>query len=273
MRHIPRKRFGQNFLEDPSAIAKIVAAIHPQASDHIIEIGPGMGALTRPLAKVTTQLELVEIDRDIVQELKTQYSAQQVVIHEADVLKFDFSKLGGNLRIVGNLPYNISTPLLFHLIAFNSNIKDLHVMLQKEVVTRMVANPSTAEYSKLSVMLQYRFAIEWLFTIAPASFRPSPKVESAFVRLIPITPGIVAKDETLFSQVVFAAFAKRRKTLLNNLREFFSVSDFNHLGIDAQERAQDLPLENFVTMANYLHGRKRVSEMHGTAAAGLFKGV
>lgn len=146
-------------------------------------------------------------------------------------------------------------------------------MLQKEVVTRMVANPSTAEYSKLSVMLQYRFAIEWLFTIAPASFRPSPKVESAFVRLIPITPGIVAKDETLFSQVVFAAFAKRRKTLLNNLREFFSVSDFNHLGIDAQERAQDLPLENFVTMANYLHGRKRVSEMHGTAAAGLFKGV
>lgn len=146
-------------------------------------------------------------------------------------------------------------------------------MLQKEVVTRMVANPSTAEYSKLSVMLQYRFAMEWLLTLAPASFRPSPKVESAFVRLTPITSGIAAQDETLFSRVVFAAFAKRRKTLLNNLREFFSVSDFIYLGIDAQQRAQDLPLENFVAMANYLHDRKRVSEMGGATAAGLSKGV
>ena len=265
MRHIPRKRFGQNFLEDRSAIAQIISAIHPQASDHIIEIGPGMGALTQPLAKATNHLELIEIDRDIVQQLRVQYPEERVVIHEANVLKFDFSKLGGNLRIVGNLPYNISTPLLFHLIGFNSNIKDLHVMLQKEVVTRMVANPSTADYSKLSVMLQYRFAMEWLFTIAPSSFRPPPKVESAFVRLIPTTPKIVAQDESLFSQVVFAAFAKRRKTLLNNLREFFSLSDFSHLGIDAQQRAQDLPFENFVTMANYLRSQKRYSKMHGTA--------
>ncbi len=265
MKHIARKRFGQHFLEDRGAIAQIISAIHPQPEDHIVEIGPGLGALTHPLVKLSNHLELIEIDRDIVRELEGQYRKDQLSIHEADVLKFDFSKLGGNLRIVGNLPYNISTPLLFHLIGFNSHIKDLHVMLQKEVVTRMVAKPSTGEYSKLSVMLQYRFTMEWLFTIPPSGFRPPPKVESAFVRLIPSLPNLVAKDESLFSQIVFAAFAKRRKTLSNNLREFFSLSDFSTLGINAQQRAQDLTFRDFVSMANYLDGQKRYSKMHGAA--------
>ena len=157
MQHIPRKRFGQNFLVDPQIVANIVDAIRPQKDDVLVEIGPGLGALTRPLLQSLEHLHVVEIDRDIVKRLRHEFSAKKLTIHEGDVLDFDFSSLGGNLRVVGNLPYNISTPLLFHLSQFAVNIRDMHFMLQKEVVARMVAKPSTPDYGRLSVMLQCRF--------------------------------------------------------------------------------------------------------------------
>lgn len=255
-RHRARKRFGQNFLVDRQVIADIISAIHPQPKDNLVEIGPGLGALTTPLLRLLNHLTVIEIDRDIVAQLQREHSQDKLTIHSIDALKFDFSALGGDQRIVGNLPYNISTPLLFHLSRFCTSIRDMHFMLQKEVVERMVAEPSTSSYGRLSVMLQYRFAMEQIFTVPPESFRPAPKVESAIVVMRPLNKNApVASDEALFSRIVTAAFSQRRKTLRNTLSAYLGGEDFNCLAIDANLRAENLTVRQYVSIADYCLSR------------------
>lgn len=254
--HKAKKSFGQNFLVDQNIIADIVRCIRPEANDNMVEIGPGLGALTRPLLQKLDKLHVVEIDRDIIARLKTDYPQDKIVIHEGDALKFDFASLGTPLRIVGNLPYNISSPLLFHFSDYAARISDMHFMLQNEVVERMVAEPSTPEYGRLSVMLQYRFYMEKLIDVPPESFRPAPKVDSAIVRMIPIPTGkIEVKNELLYAQIVSAAFGQRRKTLRNTLKGHLAESEFAQLGIDAQLRAENLGVTEFTRISNYLNGR------------------
>jgi 16S rRNA (adenine1518-N6/adenine1519-N6)-dimethyltransferase len=256
MRHIPRKRFGQHFLIDEVAVAAIVDAIAPQPRDRVVEIGPGLGALTRPLAARLDHLHVIEIDRDIVAHLRAAFPAGNVTVHEGDALRFDFSPLGPRLRVVGNLPYNISTPLLFHLARHAAAILDIHVMLQKEVVDRMVALPSTSEYGRLSVMLQYRFDMERVLAVPASAFRPAPRVESAVVRMVPFARlPHPASDEMALGKIVAAAFAQRRKTLRNALRTHFKAADFERLGIDARLRAQDLGVADFVRLADHAAGK------------------
>lgn len=256
MMHKARKRFGQNFLVDEQIIADIIRAIHPKPDDNLVEIGPGLGALTRPLLKLLKLLHVVEIDRDIIERLKKDYPQDKLVIHAGDALKFDFAELPTPLRIVGNLPYNISSPLLFHFSAYAERITDMHFMLQNEVVERMVAEPSTAAYGRLSVMLQYRFYMEKLLDVPPESFRPSPKVDSAIVRMIPLpAKDVMVRDEARFAEIVAAAFGQRRKTLRNTLKPYLNEADFEQLGIDAQLRAENLGVEEFARMANYLAGK------------------
>lgn len=253
MRHHPRKRFGQNFLIDQQIIIQIIAAIYPQKDDRIIEIGPGLGALTKPLLQTLDHLDAIEIDRDIVDKLNKHFPQERLTIHAVDALKFNFSTFGDKLRIVGNLPYNISTPLLFHLSQFSDHILDMHFMLQKEVVERMVGIPATSDYGRLSVMLQYRFDMEHILDVPAESFQPVPQVESAIVRMIPRDRSAVnAENEVLFSQIVSAAFSQRRKTLRNTLRHYLNTDDFNALGIDSRLRAENLSVENFVAIANFL---------------------
>jgi 16S rRNA (adenine1518-N6/adenine1519-N6)-dimethyltransferase len=251
-RHVPRKRFGQHFLIDEAAIAAIVAAIAPRPDDRMAEIGPGLGALTAPLAERLGHLHVIEIDRDIVARLREAYPAARVTVHEGDALRFDFAALGPRLRVVGNLPYNISTPLLFHLASYAAALLDIHAMLQKEVVERMVATPATSNYGRLSVMLQYRYAMELVLTVPPAAFRPAPKVESAVVRMIPFaSPPQRARDEAMLARIVAAAFAQRRKTLRNTLKAYFKAADFETVGVDAGLRAQDLGVAEFVRLADH----------------------
>ena len=257
--HKARKRFGQNFLVDERVIADIIHAIHPQAADIMVEIGPGLGALTRPLLQRLDHLHVVEIDRDIIARLHSEYppgqpaQEQKLIIHAGDALKFDLAQLPAPLRIVGNLPYNISSPLLFHFADHAERILDMHFMLQNEVVERMVAAPSTAAYGRLSVMLQYRFHMEKLLDVPPESFRPAPKVDSAIVRMIPLPLGeILVQDEKLFARVVAAAFGQRRKTLRNTLKGYLDEDDFGQLGIDAQLRAENLGVKEFAAIANFL---------------------
>lgn len=258
--HTPRKRFGQNFLIDDGIVHAIVNAIHPQISDTVVEIGPGLGALTRPLLERLPHLHAVELDRDIVARLQRTWPAERLSVHGCDALKFDFAALGHELRIVGNLPYNISTPLLFHLMAFAGHIRDMTFMLQKEVVERMVAAPSTADYGRLSIMLQRRFHLEWLLDVPPAAFNPPPKVDSAVVRLIPKTPAeIVPLDEALFARVVAAAFSQRRKTLKNTLGSLLKPGDFAALGIDAGKRAENLAVADYEAVTRYLAGQSRAA--------------
>jgi 16S rRNA (adenine1518-N6/adenine1519-N6)-dimethyltransferase len=258
MKHIAKKRFGQNFLTDQSVITSLVAAISPEPNDLMVEIGPGLGALTKPLLQKLKLLHVVEVDRDIIAWMKTEYSkptyANNVInIHNADALKFDFASLGENLRITGNLPYNISTPILFHLLDNVSHICDMHFMLQKEVVERMVAAPSTPAYGRLSVMLQYHLQMDYLITVPPEAFQPAPKVESAFVRCIPhASLPYIAKDEAIFAKVVLAAFGQRRKTLRNTLKGLVEDDGFTALNISSQLRAENLSVADFVTIANYL---------------------
>ncbi len=256
-KHIARKRFGQNFLIDQQVIADIVDAVAPRRSDCVVEIGPGLGALTDPLLKRLDHLHVVEIDRDIIARLKPRYSPEKLTIHEGDALNFDFSSLGevcdGRLHVVGNLPYNISTPLLFHLAGFAHCIYDMHFMLQKEVVERMVAEPGTSDFGRLSVMLQYRFVMDWLLDVPPESFDPAPKVDSAVVRLIPRPPAeLSAKDESKFAALVSAAFAQRRKMLRNNLKSILGDTSFEQLGIAPTARAEELSVEDYIRMANAL---------------------
>jgi 16S rRNA (adenine1518-N6/adenine1519-N6)-dimethyltransferase len=260
MKHIAKKRFGQNFLTDQSIINSLVEAISPKTDDLMVEIGPGLGALTKPLLQRLKLLHVVEVDRDIISWMQNEYAKNSIQIHNADALKFDFSSLGEQIRVVGNLPYNISTPILFHLLDNVSHITDMHFMLQKEVVERMVAEPSTAAYGRLSVMLQYSLQMEYLFTVPPEAFDPAPKVESAFVRCVPhnVLPH-VARDEKLFSQVVLAAFGQRRKTLRNTLKNILNDAGFQHLGIDSQLRAENLHVADFVAITNYLFNNTQPS--------------
>ena len=251
--HIARKRFGQNFLVDHGIIGAIVSAINPARSDTVVEIGPGLGAITVPLLKRVDHLHVVEIDRDLIARLKQQHPAERLSIHEGDALAFDFASIGSDLRLVGNLPYNISTPLLFHLASYGQQVRDMHFMLQKEVVERMVAEPGCADYGRLSVMLQYRFWLEWLIDVPPESFDPPPKVDSAVVRLIPKPPGLMtAKDPERLSMLVQAAFAQRRKMLRNNLKGILDDAGFAALNIAPTLRPEDLQVEDYVRIANWL---------------------
>ncbi len=250
--HRPRKRFSQNFLIDEAVIAGIVDAVHPGPHERMVEIGPGLGALTLPLSRRVQPLHVVEIDRDIVARLRSAYPAGHLVIHEGDALAFDFGALGPDLRVVGNLPYHISTPLLFHLGESASSIKDIHAMLQNEVVTRMVAAPGGADYGRLSVMLQYRFEMEKVLDVPAEAFRPAPKVESAVVRMIPRRAGqLLARDEKMLSDTVALAFSQRRKTVRNTLGSVLTPQEFEALGIDPQARAQTLSVADFVRITNH----------------------
>ncbi len=259
MKHIAKKRFGQNFLHDQSVINSLVEAISPEKKDLMVEIGPGLGALTQPLLKKLDLLHVVEVDRDIITWMEKTYINQSITIHNCDALKFNFNTLGNNIRVVGNLPYNISTPILFHLLENLPFITDMHFMLQKEVVERMVAQPSTAAYGRLSVMLQYQLQMDYLFTVPPDAFDPAPKVESAFVRCIPhATKPDIAIDENLFASIVLAAFGQRRKTLRNTLKNMLSDEDFEKLVLNPQLRAENLKVADYVSIANYLAAKQTV---------------
>ena len=249
----PRKRFGQNFLEDAGVVAHIMAAIRPQSGHRFVEIGPGLGALTLPLLQRLEHLDVIEIDRDIVADLRARHGPDRLTIHDGDALKFDFVAMGQDLRVVGNLPYNISTPLLFHITSQAGAVRDAHFMLQREVVERMSAQPGTSEYGRLSVMLQYRWSIESLFDVPPTAFRPVPKVWSSVVRMIPhrVLPN-AAHDEKLLAEVVMRAFGQRRKTLRNTFREMLLSSDFEQLGIDPVARGETLSVADFVRIANFM---------------------
>jgi len=249
--HKPRKRFGQHFLHDPRVIARIVAAIDPRPDDALVEIGPGLGALTAPLLERVAQLHVVEIDRDLAERLRAAHPAGRLVVHTDDALEFDFAALPARLRVVGNLPYNISTPLLFRIAAFAPRLRDLHFMLQREVVDRMVAAPSTPDYGRLSVMLQYRFEMAKRFDVGPGAFRPPPRVDSAVVRLVPRPAAALgARDADALARVVTTAFTKRRKTLRNALRDVIDEAGLRALGIDPRLRPENLGVEEYVRIAN-----------------------
>jgi len=254
LNHRPRKRFGQNFLHDPGIIGRIVTAIRPLPDEHLVEIGPGQGAITLPLLEAAGRLTVIELDRDLIQPLQNRCrTAGELTVHNTDALRFDFCGLAGDsaLRIVGNLPYNISTPLLFHLLGQRGCIQDMHFMLQKEVVERMAAGPGSGQYGRLSVMLQYRCRVSPLFSIGPDAFTPPPKVESAFVRLEPFAqPPVNVTDEAVFATVVRQAFAQRRKTLRNALRGLLDAEEISAAGIDPGLRAETLGLEAFAALAD-----------------------
>ena len=243
MRLKTRKRFGQHFLHDPGVLKRIVAAIAPARGDVMVEIGPGEGALTRPLLERLERLTAIEIDRDLAAKLDREFPSQKLAVVIADALEHDFSAYPAGLRIVGNLPYNISTPLLFHLARYADRVRDLHFMLQREVVERMVAKPSTSAYGRLSVMLQVRFTMKKLFNVAPGAFRPPPKVESALVRLVPLQEKIEF-DEALLEKIVREAFSARRKTLRNALP--LKPADYEELGIDPKLRPENLAPADYV---------------------------
>jgi 16S rRNA (adenine1518-N6/adenine1519-N6)-dimethyltransferase len=248
-----KKSLGQHFLVDGHYIARIVAAIQPQAGDTMIEIGPGPGALTRPLLERLGHLHVVELDRDMVARLRAEFPPERLTIHQADALAFDFGQFGPSLRVVGNLPYNISSPLLFHLADQVEHLKDLCFMLQKEVVDRMAAAPDTPDYGRLSVMLQARFQVEKRFVVPPGAFRPPPKVDSAIVRLVPLAPEAVPyRDARIFAEVVSRAFGQRRKTLRNTLKDLVDADLFEELGIDPVRRGETLSVAEFAGLANRL---------------------
>jgi len=251
--HRPRKRFGQNFLADPHYVARIAAAVDPQPGDAIVEIGPGLGALTDTLVARAGSITAIEIDRDLAARLRERFGTDQLRLHVADALAFDFAALGPRLRVVGNLPYNISSPLLFHLASYEAQLRDIHVMLQREVVARMTAPPATPDYGRLTVMLQARFSVTRLFTVPAGAFQPAPKVESAVARLLPLgdaRPAIA--DEALFARVVAAAFGQRRKTLRNALASLAGEAALREAGIDPAARGETLSVAEFVRLANRL---------------------
>ena len=251
--HTARKRFGQNFLADPHYVARIVDAIDPRPGDNLVEIGPGLGALTGPLIARCGRLAAIEIDRDLAARLAERFPPEALSLHVADALAFDFSTLGERLRVIGNLPYNISSPLLFHLARFERSIADLTVMLQREVVARMTAEPATPDYGRLTVMLQARFAVRRRFVVPPGAFSPAPKVDSAVARLVPLREARpVIADEALFARAVAAAFAQRRKTLRNALSAVCDERALRAAAIDPAARGETLAVADFVRLANML---------------------
>ncbi|TAG80570.1 MAG: 16S rRNA (adenine(1518)-N(6)/adenine(1519)-N(6))-dimethyltransferase RsmA [Burkholderiales bacterium] len=260
--HRAKKRFGQNFLVDKSYIRRIVDAIDPKPSDRILEIGPGQAALTRELLDAisahckegeTASLDVVEIDRDLVARLKTEFTPEQLRIHEGDALEFDFATLPSPLRVVGNLPYNISSPILFRLCDYEDRIADMTFMLQKEVVDRMAAREGEDDRGRLSVMLQYRFDVVKCFDVPPGAFRPIPAVDSSIVQLKPLgEKRLRPKNERTFANIVTAAFTQRRKMIRKSLGAFAPVDAWANLNIDPQARAETLSCEAFVAIADYV---------------------
>ncbi len=253
--HTPRKRFGQNFLHDQRVIAKIVAAINPKPGNNLVEIGPGQGALTCRLLPQLEQMHAIELDRDLIPQLESMCATVgKLTIHSSDVLQFDFTTLFEEehpLRVVGNLPYNISTPLIFHLLEHRALIANMHFMLQKEVVDRLAAAPNCSDYGRLSVMVQRHCKVEPLFTIGPGAFSPPPKVNSSVVRLTPWEhPPAVIHDDERFSEIVTAAFAQRRKTIRNSLKSLVTAVQFESAGIDSGRRAETLTLQEFAALSN-----------------------
>lgn len=257
MSHQPRKRFGQNFLRDYSVIDHILAHANPVAGERWLEIGPGLGALTEPLLRLNVCLDVVELDRDLVAHLQKKLGHHaNLTIHSADALDFDYSSLiadGGKLRVIGNLPYNISTPLMFRLLENASIIEDMHFMLQKEVVERICADSGGKKYGRLSVMMQYFCETEWLFDVPPECFDPPPQVMSAIVRLQPHrTPPVLVNNFQNFSQLVTQAFSQRRKTIRNSLKNQINAEQFEQLSIDANLRAESITLAEYAALSNLL---------------------
>ena len=252
----PRKRFGQNFLHDREFIDNIISAISLSKDDHLVEIGPGLGALTKMLLNIAARFDLIEIDRDLIPKLKEICSKEKsCFIHQCDVLEFDFKSIfiGKKMRLVGNLPYNISTPLLFHALEFKDYIEDMHFMLQREVAERITASPNTRDYGRLSIMVQYHCEAEILFHVPNTAFYPIPKVESSFIRLIPRkTYPHPVKNWKTFENIVREAFNHRRKTIQNCLKKFLSKDDFLSLNIDPIRRPEQLSIEEFVRITNFI---------------------
>jgi len=255
-RVLPRKRFGQHFLHDPDIIARIVSAIDPKPGQIVVEIGPGLGAITGPLLAESEYLHAVELDRDLVARLAMEYQGRNLYLHNADALHFDFSALADRdrpLRIVGNLPYNISTPLLFHLLGQSDHIRDLHVMLQREVANRITAQPGSSNYGRLSVMTQWHCLTQKLFDVGPGAFKPPPRVVSSVVRLtIRTTPPAEISDKKNLERLVAQAFSHRRKTLHNCLRGWLTPEQIASAGIDPGTRPETLGLAQFANLANRL---------------------
>ncbi len=255
--HRARRRFGQNFLHDPIIIDRILQAVSPRENDFVVEIGPGLGALTVPLLRRLGSLQVVELDRDVIPHLQNLCAgAGELIVHQADALKFDFGSLntqGRPMRLVGNLPYNISSPLLFHLLHFADRIHDMHFMLQKEVVDRMVALPGDKAYGRLSASLAAHVRCEYLFKVKPGAFNPPPKVDSAIVRLTPCHPEFEIHDRDSYQKVLDAAFSTRRKTLSNALKALCSREDILAAGIDPSLRAERVTPAQFAALANRLH--------------------
>lgn len=263
MRTKPRKRFGQNFLRDPKIIHAIIQAVQPNEVDLIVEIGPGQGAITEPLLELVPNLEVIEIDRDIIELLRIKF--KNLTVHAMDVLKFDFETLHAKhrdhqsrkLRIVGNLPYNISTPLLFILLPLSSIIQDMHFMLQKEVVDRIIASPGTKEYGRLSVMVQYFCEPQFLFTVPASAFFPAPKVVSAFIRMKPFSNlPYPAKDFKRFQEITNLAFQQRRKIIANSLKSFLTAEELAKIGINPELRPEMLATKDFVKISNFIFEKR-----------------
>jgi 16S rRNA (adenine1518-N6/adenine1519-N6)-dimethyltransferase len=247
----PKKRFGQHFLTDRHYLGRIVEAIDPKPGDAMLEIGPGSGLMTGELAGRLDHLHVVEIDRDLAAALRERFPRERVTVHEADILEFDFASLPQPLRVVGNLPYNVSSPILFRMVEISARLLDCVFMLQREVVDRMVAKPGTPDYGRLSVMLQYRFTMARAFNVPPGAFTPAPKVDSAVVRMAPL-PGdrLRARDEARFASVVAAAFGQRRKTLRNATRTLVAGEAFERSAIDPGRRGETLSVEEFVALSD-----------------------
>ena len=254
--HLPRKRFGQHFLHDAAIIHRIITALAPHAHEHLVEIGPGQGALTVPVLQIVKELEAVELDRDLIPELQKRCREGTLHIHSADALTFDFAQLKKDerlLRVFGNLPYNISTPLIFHLLLFTPLIANMLFMLQKEVAARLAAKTNTHDYSRLSVMVQYHCQVELLFDVPPSAFYPPPKVTSSIVQLVPFqTYPYLASNYALFSSVVKQAFNQRRKTLRNSLKSCMDDEKWERVSISSDKRPENCTVKDFVDIANVL---------------------
>jgi 16S rRNA (adenine1518-N6/adenine1519-N6)-dimethyltransferase len=257
----PRKRFGQHFLNDRAVIARIIETFQPQSGDTVVEIGPGRGALTRDLIRLSREVHAIELDRELAGWMAEEFANDpRLRLHAADALSFQFCGLRpvqGRLRFIGNLPYNISTPLLFHLLDQLECIGDMLFMLQKELVDRMAAGAGNRDYGRLSVMIQWRCRVEKLFDVEPGAFSPPPKVQSSLVKLVPHPrPPVEVTDPRVFARIVRAAFAQRRKTLRNSLSEILTAEELGRLGIDPRRRAETLSLDDFARLSTWAAGAR-----------------
>lgn len=260
--HRPRKRFGQNFLQNSHIVQQIMRTVDAQPNDNLVEIGPGLGALTQFLLQQVNHLNVIEVDKDLANQLSVSLNnAQKLTIHTQDVLHFDFNIFATkHMRVIGNLPYNITTPLIFHLLKFQSKIQDMHFMLQKEVVDRLCAKPNSKDYGRLSIMVQYHCETKYLFSVDPSAFYPAPKVDSAFVQLIPRPFPITATNITLLQDITRDAFNLRRKTLSNALKPYLELADFVTLDLKPTLRPEVLSVSDFVKISNYVDQRLKTAD-------------